>query len=304
MRPKVARPKAAMLTAGRRPGPPFLPCSDEVRASYASLHGGAAPDVSAADFAFAAHAVLATLLVSGQYAVMARPGDKKLSPIAAGVGVAVLAACGGSAAHINATCDLSDCASWLPLLVLLGGVKVRCARGREVVVAVARAVCGQPGGTAVRGGQQCGGLRRCPTGQLQGPANAPNDRHNPPPTQVVMTLVKYTPQVLHNHRRRSTEGWNLTNVLLDLGGGVLSMAQVDAGANNHLGTPSGVGWVAIKAGGAHAICSTSRVHASLLLCKVACRPPIRQLARRLTRLPPSHLAPLPAPGAARRCGAP
>lgn len=32
--------------------------------------------------------------------------------------------------------------------------------------------------------------------------------------------------MLHNHRRRSTEGWNLTNVLLDLSGGTLSVGQV------------------------------------------------------------------------------
>jgi cystinosin len=50
-----------------------------------------------------------------------------------------------------------------------------------------------------------------------------------------MTLVKYTPQVLHNHARRSTDGWNLTNVLLDLGGGVLSMAQVRGGMRGHAG---------------------------------------------------------------------
>jgi len=98
--------------------------SSDVRASYATLHGGAMPDVSPADFAFAAHAVLATLLVSGQYYVMRRPSDKALTPVAAGVGLVVLAACGGGAAHIRATCDLSDCASWLPLLVLLGGTKV------------------------------------------------------------------------------------------------------------------------------------------------------------------------------------
>ncbi|GBF88420.1 hypothetical protein Rsub_01132 [Raphidocelis subcapitata] len=164
--------------------------SDDVRASYAAIHGGAAPDVSVADFAFAAHAVAATLAVSAQYAWMRVPGqDRGVSPIAAAVGVAVAAACAGSAGHISATCDAADCAAWLPMLVLLGG------------------------------------------------------------TKVLMTCIKYTPQVLHNHARRSTEGWNLTNVLLDLGGGTLSLAQVllDAVARHDMslitGSPAKL-WIA------------------------------------------------------------
>lgn len=155
--------------------------SDDVRVSYATLHGGAMPDVSPADFAFAAHAIVATLIVSGQYLLMKQPGDKGLSPLAKGIGAVVVAACAGSALQISATCEAASCASWLPMLVLLGGIK------------------------------------------------------------VVMTLVKYTPQVLHNHRRRSTEGWNLTNVLLDLSGGMLSFSQValDAAARHDLSVITG-----------------------------------------------------------------
>lgn len=43
--------------------------------------------------------------------------------------------------------------------------------------------------------------------------------------KVVVTLVKYTPQVLANWRNRSTAGWSIGQILLDLGGGVLSVAQ-------------------------------------------------------------------------------
>lgn len=41
-----------------------------------------------------------------------------------------------------------------------------------------------------------------------------------------VTLVKYIPQVHLNHIRRSTEGWAIDNVLLDMGGGLLSTAQL------------------------------------------------------------------------------
>lgn len=43
---------------------------------------------------------------------------------------------------------------------------------------------------------------------------------------MAVTLVKYIPQVALNHSRQSTEGWSIDNVLLDLSGGLLSVAQV------------------------------------------------------------------------------
>ncbi|KAI8476214.1 MAG: hypothetical protein J3K34DRAFT_516640 [Monoraphidium minutum] len=156
--------------------------SDDVRASYAAAHGGATPGVSPCDFAFAAGAAAATLLVAGQYAAMAGPGALRLSPFAAAVAAAVALACGGSAALIHAACDgTPDCAAWLPLLGLLGGVK------------------------------------------------------------IAMTLVKYTPQVIHNHTRRSTQGWSLTTVLLDVAGGGLSLGQMllDAAARHDLAVVTG-----------------------------------------------------------------
>ncbi|WIA14683.1 hypothetical protein OEZ85_003181 [Tetradesmus obliquus] len=41
-----------------------------------------------------------------------------------------------------------------------------------------------------------------------------------------VTLVKYIPQVHMNNTRQSTEGWSIDNVLLDLGGGLLSTGQL------------------------------------------------------------------------------
>jgi len=43
--------------------------------------------------------------------------------------------------------------------------------------------------------------------------------------KLLVTLVKYTPQVLTNRRNRSTRGWSIGQILLDLIGGVLSVLQ-------------------------------------------------------------------------------
>ncbi|ROT40870.1 cystinosin [Sodiomyces alkalinus F11] len=43
--------------------------------------------------------------------------------------------------------------------------------------------------------------------------------------KLVVTLVKYTPQVMTNYRNKSTRGWSIWQILLDFGGGVLSCAQ-------------------------------------------------------------------------------
>lgn len=54
--------------------------------------------------------------------------------------------------------------------------------------------------------------------------------------KIALTVIKYIPQVWLNWVRRSTSGWNILNVLLDLAGGVLSMSQLylDALASEHL----------------------------------------------------------------------
>lgn len=54
--------------------------------------------------------------------------------------------------------------------------------------------------------------------------------------KVVISIVKYMPQVWFNFRRRSTVGWSITNVLLDFAGGILSTAQLlfDAWRENAL----------------------------------------------------------------------
>ena len=44
--------------------------------------------------------------------------------------------------------------------------------------------------------------------------------------KLFITLVKYVPQAAMNYRRKSTVGWSIGNVILDLTGGVLSITQM------------------------------------------------------------------------------
>jgi cystinosin len=44
--------------------------------------------------------------------------------------------------------------------------------------------------------------------------------------KLVVTLVKYTPQMLVNYRNKSTKGWSIAQILLDFSGGILSLAQL------------------------------------------------------------------------------
>lgn len=44
--------------------------------------------------------------------------------------------------------------------------------------------------------------------------------------KLVLTIVKYIPQVYLNYQRKSTKGWSIVNVMLDFTGGVLSIIQI------------------------------------------------------------------------------
>ncbi|MCJ1468865.1 hypothetical protein MMC07_007495 [Pseudocyphellaria aurata] len=44
--------------------------------------------------------------------------------------------------------------------------------------------------------------------------------------KLVVTVVKYIPQVLTNYRRQSTVGWSIDQILMDFFGGVLSVLQL------------------------------------------------------------------------------
>jgi cystinosin len=44
--------------------------------------------------------------------------------------------------------------------------------------------------------------------------------------KLVITVVKYVPQAWVNYKRKSTVGWSIAQILLDLTGGVLSLVQL------------------------------------------------------------------------------
>jgi cystinosin len=48
--------------------------------------------------------------------------------------------------------------------------------------------------------------------------------------KVLITMAKYIPQVVMNMMRKSCVGWNVWNILLDITGGILSLAQLVADA--------------------------------------------------------------------------
>ena len=59
--------------------------------------------------------------------------------------------------------------------------------------------------------------------------------------KVFISLIKYIPQVISNYKRKSTEGWNIHNILLDFTGGTFSFGQniVDVIRNEYNLTPDG-----------------------------------------------------------------
>jgi len=44
--------------------------------------------------------------------------------------------------------------------------------------------------------------------------------------QLIMTCIKYAPQAYFNYRRKSTVGWSITNIVLDLSGGTANLLQM------------------------------------------------------------------------------
>jgi len=44
--------------------------------------------------------------------------------------------------------------------------------------------------------------------------------------KVCISIVKYIPQALLNYKRKSTQGWQIWNILLDFAGGSLSLLQL------------------------------------------------------------------------------
>ena len=52
--------------------------------------------------------------------------------------------------------------------------------------------------------------------------------------KLVITLIKYTPPAYWNFKRKSTKGWSIFNIILDLIGGGFSMASGGLSVSNGL----------------------------------------------------------------------
>ncbi|EFN52603.1 hypothetical protein CHLNCDRAFT_36764 [Chlorella variabilis] len=157
-----------------------------VRKEYACLHGGSLPAVHANDVFFALHASVVTALTLIQCALYHRGGQRISWPAALGTGVAGAAITAYLAAVIGAATQGGG-----------GGIA-----GGAFAVADAPAV---PCGSTLSWLSFLYFLSYI---------------------KLAVSLVKYIPQVWLNYRRQSTVGWNIHNVLLDFGGGLLSLVQL------------------------------------------------------------------------------
>jgi cystinosin len=70
--------------------------------------------------------------------------------------------------------------------------------------------------------------------------------------KLAITLVKYIPQAFMNFRNKSTKGWSIGNILLDLMGGLFSLLQMVLVAYNSAdwtsltGDPTKLGLAAVS----------------------------------------------------------
>ncbi|KAI8642839.1 PQ loop repeat-domain-containing protein, partial [Parasitella parasitica] len=63
--------------------------------------------------------------------------------------------------------------------------------------------------------------------------------------KLIVSFIKYLPQLWLNYKRQSTQGWSITFIFWDLSGGLLSIVQLllDAYIDGDWSGIEGVGWV-------------------------------------------------------------
>ena len=111
----------------------------------------------------------------------------------------------------------------------------RFSRGVKVALGVFALLCPVGVGLAAAGAPACGWLNPALIlGPLGGQCTMLTLLSTLAYVKLAITLTKYVPQAVLNARRRSTEGWNIDNVVLDFTGGTLSLAQLllDAGVSH------------------------------------------------------------------------
>ncbi|KAG6271382.1 hypothetical protein E4U49_004151 [Claviceps purpurea] len=172
-----------------------LYASPLIRAQYASRHENLTPTVQPNDIAFALHALLASALTVSQYLCRSWWGIRY--SVGAKPSRFIMGVAGGSFVGVAVV--------WL------------------LTVRDAAAAAGTAGVLGVRDG---------------GVGSASGVRVNPATSwceldivyalghvKLIISLIKLWPQILANYRNKSTRGWSVWQVVLDLVGGVLSTAQ-------------------------------------------------------------------------------
>lgn len=174
-----------------------------VREQYTCTHGGSLPAVHANDVFFAIHAAVVTAVTLFQCAMYDR-GGQRISWLA-GLGTAGSVA--GIAAYLAAVVWAQQGSSG-------GGGHVPPGHtGLTLVPSLW--FSGSSHGSLGGGALPCGDL-----------LSWLSFLYFLSYIKLAVSLVKYIPQVILNWRLRSTAGWNMHNVALDFGGGMLSLVQL------------------------------------------------------------------------------
>jgi cystinosin len=167
--------------------------SSQIRKEYALRYGGYTPTVQFNDLAFAGHAVILCFITISQYVPWIWGFDTRTTT--------------GHRAFPSRT---------------ILGIGVGCILGVGIVAII---VAGRNDGDPQTGWAWID-VARLNQVLLSREANGTAKVYACSYVKVLITLVKYMPQVLTNYRNHSTKGWSINQILLDFVGGILSLLQL------------------------------------------------------------------------------
>ncbi|KAG6276178.1 hypothetical protein E4U48_001743 [Claviceps purpurea] len=190
-----------------------LYASPLIRAQYASRHENLTPTVQPNDIAFALHALLASALTVSQYLCRSWWGIRY--SVGAKPSRFIMGVAGGSFVGVAVV--------WL--LTVRDAAASAAAAGTAGVLGVRDGGVGGASGSGIGG---VGGVGGVATGVRVNPATSWCELdivYALGHVKLIISLIKLWPQILANYRNKSTRGWSVWQVVLDLVGGVLSTAQ-------------------------------------------------------------------------------
>ena len=183
--------------------------SATVRAEYAARHHGLTPAVAVNDVAFAAHALLLSLVTLSQY-LLPRLwwGAHRVDSETAGL------LTGHSEAAASAASPRTASRPSRFILWLMSGCVASVALAVVLVLQSSDVPPSFTSDSTLDSTQAAAAWAWLDVVYALGYV------------KLLVTLVKYSPQVLVNWRNRSTSGWSIAQILLDFSGGLLSIAQL------------------------------------------------------------------------------